>query len=423
VEPLTETRATRYTGGVRGAVDSGGPWTAVAIAGLVLGLGGPWTALAGPAALPAAPAVEAPPPTVDPGPPTAAPAATPPPPAPGPEVPVTVKRAPMAPAPPESDQAAPASGWLDERRDALELRLGTFIDHFDHFFGADRRVDVEAPTSRFRFKTFVRTGDDKRFAMGFAVGTSIQLPRLERWLGNARLVFIGERVPGGLPRPPVGDTLTGVEAPHPLPASTDSTVPFLGRGRAQAELRFDLLRRDMLILDTGAGTSLVWPPVPFGRFRAHLRLGLGGGVLLRATDVLFVELWGRGMGTSTDVELARLLTPWLRLRWEGHGIFAQRSRGIEWSTLVGADWRVHPRTGLFSTAGCTGFGTPAPGVDVWRVVVGVRQGLWHNWIFAGLEPEVFWPRLAGLARSRFWAVTVRFEVVLDSQLLDAGEPL
>jgi len=337
------------------------------------------------------------------------------PPAADPAIPEPEPAAPV-PAPPVSTESAPTSGALDVKRDSLELRLGNFIEDFDRFFGADRRQDVEMPSSRFRFKLYERSGEDRAFAMGFALSASLRLPRLERWLGNARLVLIGEREPEGLPRPMAGESRASVEAGEPLPGMSDGAPPFLGRGRAQLELRFDLLRRRLVILDAGLGSSLVWPPVPFGRLRAHLRHPLGGGVALRATEVLFVEFWGRGAGVGSDVEVARLLTPWMRLRWEGHGVLAQRTRGIEWSTLVGIDWKVHPRTGLFTTAGCAGFGTPSASVDVLRVVTGVRQDIWHNWVFAGLEPEVYWPRPAGMARSQVWAITARLEVKLDSQV-------
>jgi len=337
--------------------------------------------------------------------------------APAPPVPAPPESAPPVPAPPVTTESAPTSGALDEGRDSIEFRLGTFIEDFDRFFGADRRQDIETPSSRFRLKLYERSGEDRAFAMGFALSASLRLPRLERWLGNARVVIIGEREPEGLPRPMAGESRASVEAGEPLPGMSDGAPPFLGRGRAQVELRFDLLRRRLVILDTGLGSSLVWPPVPFARVRAHLRHPLGGGVALRATEVLFVEFWGRGAGVGSDVEVARLLTPWMRLRWEGHGVFAQRTRGIEWSTLVGIDWRVHPRTGLFATAGCAGFGTPSASVDLLRVVTGVRQDVWHNWVFVGLEPEVYWPRPAGMARSQVLAVTARLEVKLDSQVV------
>jgi hypothetical protein len=326
-----------------------------------------------------------------------------------------------APAPPALE-AEPDSGpeaWVDDGRVLAGQGLGFLVDRFDHFFGDDRLRDAESPSSRFRFKTYARTAEDRRFAMGFAVGTTLHLPHLERWANNARLVLVGERGDSSVP-PLVGTSLTGVEAAPVPPTPAEAASSYLSRGRGSAELRVDLLRRQNLILDSGTGVTMGWPLVPFARVRAHLRATLGAGFLLRGTESIFVELWGRGPGTSTDLEVGRLLTPSLRLRWEGHGVFARRTRGVEWSTLVGADWKVHPRTGLFTGVGASGFGTPSPGLDLWRTWVGVRQDIWAGWVFAGLEPEMNWPRAAGMARRSVWAVTVRLEVVLESGIKAAG---
>jgi hypothetical protein len=320
--------------------------------------------------------------------------------------------------PPELALDPEGEDWLDDQRIAVELQLGGITARFDQFFGDDRNMDADAPSSRLRFRTWVRTAADRDFAMGGSLGTSIHLPRLEHWLGNARLVLVGEKPPDGVPPPPAGQDLSGATSAQ-APAGAPS-VAFLSRGRGNAELRFDLLRRPLVILDSGAGVTLAWPLIPFTRLRAHFRVGLGGEVFLRATEAVFVEFWGRGLGTGTDLEVGRLLTPFLRLRWEGHGVFAQRTRGIEWSTLIGGDWLVHPRTGLFAGGGCSGIGTPHPGLDLWRVWTGVRQDVWNGWVFMGLEPEMTWPRLAGMARTAVWAVTLRLEVVIASRPTQAG---
>jgi hypothetical protein len=252
--------------------------------------------------------------------------------------------------------------------------------------------------------------------MGFAVGTSVTLPRLERWFGNARLEIAGEKAQVGVPPPPSGSgAVVGDSVPRPSSPESDAAAAELTRGRGRAELRFDVARRGPLVFDTGTGITLAWPPVPFANIRGHLRLPIGWNFLLRATDVLFIELGGQGPGTSLDLELERLIGSAIRLSWEGHGLYSQKSRGVEWSTQVGGEWKVHARTGLFTGVGCIGFGTPHPGLDVWRTWVGVRQDVWRGWIFAGLEPGVSWPRPAGMARAPVWAVTLRLELVIEGR--------
>jgi hypothetical protein len=314
---------------------------------------------------------------------------------------------PPEPIPTEAD-------WLEEKRVTVEQELGELVGRLDHFFGDDRKLDVETTGSRFRFSTWGRTSRDRAFSIGAAASATLHLPHLERWLGNARLVLVGLASPDDRTLPATSHALPGGDTGSVAPAWADPSAPYTSRGRAQAELRFDLLRRRLVILDIGAGLRLVWPPIPFTRLRAHLRLGLGDGFLLRATESVFVELGGFGAGTSTDVEVGRFLTPSLRLRWEGHGVFAERTRGLEWSSLVGADWKVHPRTGLYSAAGCSGYGRPSPGIDMWRVGVGVRQDVWGGWIYTALEPELTWPRPPGLTRRQVWAVTLRLEVQMDT---------
>ena len=134
------------------------------------------------------------------------------------------------------------------------------------------------------------------------------------------------RTPAPAPRcrPPATSLPAGRPRPSPRPRSG---APDPSQARGRAELRFDVVRRGMLVFDTSAGVTFALPPVPFARFRAHVRLGLGAGFVLRATEVLFVEIRGRGAGTNTDLLVERYIGTDVRLRWEGHGVYAQRTRG------------------------------------------------------------------------------------------------
>jgi hypothetical protein len=323
--------------------------------------------------------------------------------------------------PPDGSRAVDPLDWIDDQRLVMERGLGDLSDYFDHFFGDDPHPDQVPPSSRLRFRSFVRTTPNRLFAAGGTVAASTHLPRLERWLDNARLVLVGDTDQPGLPTAS-SSAQSGVDAAPVPPTMTDASASYLWRGRGHVEVRFDLLRGRRLIIDTGVGTTLAWPPVPFTRLRAHLRLGLGAGFLFRATGMIFAEAWGRGPGTSNGVEVGRFLTPSLWLRWAGQGLFARSTRGIEWSSLVGAEWKVHPRTGLFSGVGASGFGTPHPGLDVWHTWVGARQDIWRGWVFAGLQPELIWPRPAGFARRQEWAVTARLELVFESRRREFGAP-
>jgi hypothetical protein len=322
------------------------------------------------------------------------------------------------PPPPDQDPRAARPGWLNDRRLMVEHRVGALIESFDHFFGDDRRLAAESSSTRFRFKTFVRTAQDKTFSWGSAVSAAVNLPRLEHWLGNARLLVVGENASPGAPLAPIGKSPLSDDIAPVSPvemAATDTT-----RQRGRTELRFDVVRHGVLVFDTTAGINFVWPPVPFARFRTHLRLGLGEGYVFRLTQVFFVELGGRGAGTSTDLLVEQFVGSTLRLRWEGHGLYAEHTRGLESSSLVGAEWKLHARTGLYAGVGCSAFGTPAPGLDACRAWNGVRQDIWTGWIFAELEPEVAWTRLPGQLRRQVLAVTLRLEVLIDARPSTAG---
>jgi hypothetical protein len=272
---------------------------------------------------------------------------------------------------------------------------------------------MEAPSTRLRLKSFGQTTQERAFTWGVSASASVKLPRVERLLGNARLVLVGENAGTGTPAPPAGGTPPeGTPSPPPL---RDVAVNSPSRSGGRAELRFDVVRKGILIFDSGAGLTLAWPTVPFARFRAHVRVALFAGLVLRATEELFVEVGGRGFGTSTDLLLERFVGTTVRLRWEGHGVHAQHTRGIEWSSVVGAEWKAHRRTGVNWGAGAFGFGTPAPGLETWRTWIGVRQDLWRGWVFAELEPELAWPRLAGEPRRQVAAVLLRLEVVIEGR--------
>jgi hypothetical protein len=294
----------------------------------------------------------------------------------------------------------------------VEHGLGAIIEGFDHFFGDSRKLDLESPSTRLQFKTFERTTQEQAFAWGSAVAASVHLPHLQELLGNARLVVLGENTSRGAPAPPVGTLPPEQGNPGP-PAEAAPTD--LSQSRGSAELRFDVFRQRVLVVDTGLGFTFAWPPTPFMRWRLHLRLSLGAGFVLRATEALFVELGGRGPGTSTDLLVERYLGPTVRLRWEGHGLLTWHTRGMEWNTLVGADWKVHPRTGLSAGLGANGFGTPAPTTDAVRAWIGVRQDLWRDRVFGELEPEVAWPQAPGQARRQVLGITFRLELLIDAR--------
>jgi hypothetical protein len=301
--------------------------------------------------------------------------------------------------------------WIEDQRAAVARRLGSLVDAFDRFFGDERQLDVESPSTRLRLRSFVTAAEDRDVASGVAAAVSVRLPRLQRWLGNARLVLATDEAAATPGASPPGGGSVPIAPPAP-PARTAEAIPGT---RGRADLRFDLLRQDSLVLDTGIGFTFTWPVVPYARVRGHLRLGLGAGLVLRATQNLFVELWGRGPGTTTDLVVDRFFGATVRLRWEGHGLYFRTTRGIEWNSLVAAEWRVHPRTGLGVGVGGNGFGTPEPALDVWRTWVSARQDLWGGWVFAELEPELAWPRLAGQPRGQVMAVTLRLEVVIDGR--------
>jgi hypothetical protein len=319
----------------------------------------------------------------------------------------------VAPAVPATDPVPGKADWLEDRRTAVEQELGEFIDTFDRFFPDQRNVDVESPASRLRLRTFARTAQDQHFAAGAGVAASVHLPRLQEWLGNARLVLEGENSRSGAALPPAGNRPPdGAAIPSP---AVEADATDMSRRRGGAEFRFDLFRSPVVVVDVGEGVTFAWPPIPFTRLRGHLRLALGAGFVLRGTEALFVELGSLGPGTSTDLLVERFLWTVLRLRWEGHGFIAWHTRGIEWNTLVGAEWKVHRRTGLYAGVGANGFGTPSPGMDAWRTWIGVRQDIWHGWVFAELEPQLAWPRLAGQPRGEALGITLRLELVLDAR--------
>lgn len=328
---------------------------------------------------------------------------------------------PATPEPPAAEPVAPeppGTNWLDSQRLTVEQELGGLIETFNRFFGDNRQLDAESPSTRLRLKTFGRSAQDRKFTWGAAVAASVHLPRLQAWLGNARLVLVGENVSSGAPVP-----LTDAAPPDgeltPSPAG-ESVPTDISRSRGRAELRFDVVRRGVLVFDTGAGIAFAWPPIPFARFRTHLRVSLGAGLVLRATEQLFVELGGLGAGTSTDLLVERFFGPTIRLRWEGHGVYAERTRGVEWSTVLGGEWKVHPRTGLYAGVDAFGHGTPEPALETWRTFAGVRQDVWNGSIFTELEPEVSWPRPIGQPRGEVLAITLRLQVMIDARPAAGG---
>jgi hypothetical protein len=304
------------------------------------------------------------------------------------------------PSPPVDPVAEPPSPtWVDSSHAFVSEGLLWSVERLDHFFADEREVDLPRARSFIRWRNDLTIHDNGRMAFTTGVRAELTFPNLDRRLSALRLTISGG----------AADTLDALRQDGP---ATPDTPP-----RPAAGLRLPIF--DTLLTQTDLQAGLLFT-LPVGWFvRARLRhvQPIEGLMVARLALSGFWQT-PTGFGTRQDVELERLLRPWLVLRLGNTGIVTERSRGWEWSSELSLLAAVGSRTALFLGGGPSGATLAGPTVETWTVHARIRRDVWRRWIFLELEPGVQWTRPPGGGRLRDRYVIVRLEAQFDA----AGYP-
>jgi len=322
-------------------------------------------------------------------------------PAPPAEIPEPTTAVPSPPAA-AAQQAAEAKadsaghrGWLDQSHRFLEAAVFWPFIQLDDFFADERQVRPRSPGSLIHWRQDLRARGDGTFGYATSLRADLKFPFLSRrW---DRLVLNVQ-----------GQTEDAIDRLLP----EDGPVP---ARRREVSVGVGLTFWETLQSDTDLrlGVLASLPPGYYARLRLRHAVPFGEVLLCRLATTQFWQT-NTGWGTRGEVDLDRLLAPWLFSRLAGGATITQRSRGLEWGeelTLSATFGR-----SAFALSGGLGGATDAgPVVEVWRVLTRARRDVWRRWFFLELEPQVTWTRRPGGGRSREEVVLLRLDVQFDQR--------
>jgi len=330
------------------------------------------------------------------------PEATPPPPeAPPGAVPEPTTEVPSPPAAAARDAAEGRAdserqtGWLDQSKRFLETGIFWPIIQLDRFFADDRQVLPRSPGSLVHWRQDLIVRGDGTFGYATSLRASLKFPFLShRW---DRLVLdVSGQTEAALDRLVPGDT--------PIPSR-----------RREVAVGVGLTLMETLWTDTDARLGLLagLPPGWYARLRLRHAAWIGEMVLSRLSLSGFWQT-NTGWGTREEVDLDRLLAPWLFARLAAVGTLTERSRGTEW-VLEQSLVATAGRSAFALAGGASGATDGGRVVEVWRVLARARRDVWRRWLFLELEPQVTWTRHPGGGREREEVVFLRLDIVFEQR--------
>lgn len=346
----------------------------------------------------AAPVAEAP------APPAQAPDAAPPtPPEPEPRVeipePTTAVPSPPAAAAKEAAEGRLDSeghrGWIDQSHRFLEAAVFWPFIQLDDFFASERQVRPRAPGSLIHWRQDLIVRGDGTFGYATSLRANLKFPFLSRRWDRLVLNVQGQS-------DEAFDRLLPDDGPVPAK-------------RRDVSVGVGLTFWETLQTDTDArvGLQAGLPPGYYARLRLRHAVPFGEVLLCRLATTGFWQT-NTGWGTSAEVDLDRLLAPWLFSRLAGGATLTQRSRGLEWGEELSFT-ATAGRSAFSLVGGCGGATDAGPVVEVWRVLTRARRDVWRRWLFLELEPQVTWTRRPGGGRSREEVVLLRLDVQFEQR--------
>ena len=294
----------------------------------------------------------------------------------------------------DPEASAPDIGWADRSHTWVEEGLFDTVVWFDRFFGDERMVVPERPTSFLRWKTELRWDQVDRFSFRSMVRASLQLPRLKkRW----RLVFTSESR---------GDPTTIIPEDPGNPGLNPASQVRSG----STELVYNVFRTPRTTLDARAGVQLKIPPNAFLRTRFQHARPIAHDTLGRFTATAY---WDErdGFGESNQLDLERRLAPPTLLLWSNYMNITEKDRWWTWGTELSLLHKLSEKSAITFSGGVSGSTHPSWVATNYRVLARYRRNVWRKWLFLEGEPDIHWPRKEDGSRKAVWGATLRMEVL------------
>jgi hypothetical protein len=144
-------------------------------------------------------------------------------------------------------------------------------------------------------------------------------------------------------------------------------------------------------LDASVGARFGWPLEPYLKGSYRITQPVLERNLVRFDQTVF---WREddGPGTTTRLDLERLLTTSFLVRWSGAATFAQNTEGLRWLSTVTLYHSLGDGRALAYQAGASGETDAEVGTRDYGLRLIYRRRIHLDWLFLELRSGVTWPR-------------------------------
>ena len=143
--------------------------------------------------------------------------------------------------------------------------------------------------------------------------------------------------------------------------------------------------------DAGVGVRVDLPPDPYARARYEIVRSFSERYVFSARETVFWQNT-EGFGTTTRINLDRVLSDRFLLRWSNLGKYTEETLGLEWYTQLTLFQSLGQRTGLAWQAQIEGATDNEVQLTREAVRLIVRRQLTPEWLILELRGGVGWPR-------------------------------
>lgn len=143
--------------------------------------------------------------------------------------------------------------------------------------------------------------------------------------------------------------------------------------------------------DAGVGVRVDWPLDPYARARYEIVRAFNERYVFSARETVFWQNT-EGFGTTTRINLDRVINDRFLLRWSNLGKYTEETLGLEWYTQMTLFQSVGQRTGLAWQAQIEGATDNEVQLTRHAVRLIMRRQLTPEWLILELRGGVGWPR-------------------------------
>jgi hypothetical protein len=289
------------------------------------------------------------------------------------------------------DDSGPA--LIDRMQAGLYRTVCLTAARFDGFFG-NARFEDEYEATHGSVSAGMQWDERDHWDPSVRFRANVQLPQLsERFRA-----FVGRLDPDEY----VSDTRDDFDSlPRQFGDEDDSVL--LGLGYRQPGRRGGYF-------DTSVGIDLDWPPDPYVKGRYHLALPFLDRNLMRLNETIFWRA-DDGFGTTTRLDLERLLSEAFLVRWTGSGTFSEETEGVKWYSNVTLYQNLGAARAFAYQVGIEGETDREVDVTDYGLRVIFRRRIHRDWLYLELRSSVTWPREALLEdRETNWGGGVALEM-------------